>query len=360
MITTDTPDRKINIVDWQFPLGINAIIFSISAFAVWRAGKQLALSAEEISDRHHLGKEMMGLVFLAAATELPEIVTTMFAAIESQAALLLNNMFGGIALQTAILAIADMAAMQVAITRFPRNPSPILEGVLLILMLTLLQGFILIGDIAIFGRVGVGSVLLALFYVGIIQLLRQHNTTAGWLPIELPTAPTTENIKSLLVTVSKENNRQLYQRFAISSLTILLFGVALVYSAEKLATQTGLGTSFIGATLLAGATSLPELSTTVMAVRLHSYSMAISNIFGSNLIMLLLILPADLVYAKGPLLQQADASASFAVLCGIVVTAIYVVGLILRGSRRIFGMGYDSAAVLAIYACSLGVLYALR
>jgi cation:H+ antiporter len=347
-------------VDWLLPLGINAIIFSISAFAVWCAGSQLALTAEEISDRHNLGKEMMGFVFLAAATELPEIVTTMFAAIEAQSALLLNNMFGGIALQTAILAFADMAAIQVAITRFPRNPSPILEGVLLILMLALLHGIILLGDIAIFGRVGVGSVLLALLYVGIIQLLRQQNNSAGWVPIELPTAPATENIKGLLATVGKENNRQLYQRFAVSSLTILVFGVALVYSAEKIATQTGLGTSFIGATLLAGATSLPELSTTIMAVRLHSYSMAISNIFGSNLIMLLLILPADLVYAKGPLLQEADASASFALLCGIVVTAIYVIGLVLRGSRRIFGMGYDSAAVLAVYVCSLGVLYMLR
>ena len=131
-------------------------------------------------------------------------------------------------------------------------------------------------------------------------------------------------------------------------------------TAEGLAKQTGLGNSFIGATLLAGSTSLPELSTTIMAVRLHSYTMAISNIFGSNLIMVVLILPADIVYSKGPLLQHADASAAFALICGIVVTAIYVVGLTVRYSGRFFGMGYDSAAVLAIYIASLFGLYALR
>ena len=133
-----------------------------------------------------------------------------------------------------------------------------------------------------------------------------------------------------------------------------------VITAEALAEQTGLGKSFIGATLLAGSTSLPELSTTIMAIRLHSYTMAISNIFGSNLIMVVLILPADLAFTGGPLLQYADKSAAFALICGIVVTSIYVVGLTVRSSGRFLGMGYDSAAVLLVYILSLFGLYAFR
>lgn len=345
---------------WQFPLGANVVLFLIAAYAVWIAGTQLAVVAEEISDRHQLGKDIMGLVFLAAATELPEIVTTMFAALQDQARLLLNNMFGGIAMQTAMLAIADLVAINVAITRFPSKPTPILEGVLLILILAVLQGIILIGDTAVFGHVGIGAILLAGLYVWIIQLLRKQDRNSIWVPVEIPNVPTSESAKGLLARIAGESNHALHRRFAMASAAILVFGILLVVSAEQLAVQTGLGTSFIGATLLAGSTSLPELSTTVMAVRLHSYTMAISNIFGSNLIMVLLILPADIAYVHGPLLQQADASASFALICGMVVTAIYVVGLIVRGSRRVMGMGYDSAAVLGVYICSLGVLYALR
>jgi cation:H+ antiporter len=351
---------EVDILVWQFPLGANIVFFLIAAYAVWIAGTQLAVAAEEISDRHQLGKAIMGLVFLAAATELPEIVTTLFAAIEGQAHLLLNNMFGGIALQTAMLAIADLAAVHVAITRFPSKPTPILEGTLLIMMLALLQGVILIGDLPVFGRVGLGSILLAVLYVGIIQLLREQDRNSVWLPVKIPNVQAGDRSKGLLARVAGEPHRKLYWRFGLASLAILVFGIVLVASAEQLAVQTGLGTSFVGATLLAGATSLPELSTTVMAVRLHSYTMAISNIFGSNLIMILLILPADVVYANGPLLQQADASASFALICGLVVTAIYVAGLIVRGSHRFMGMGYDSAAVLTVYVCSLGVLFALR
>ncbi len=345
---------------WQLPLSANVVLFLIAAYAVWIAGTQLAVAAEEISDRAQLGKNIMGLVFLAAATELPEIVTTLFAAIEGQARLLLNNMFGGIALQTTMLAIADLMAVHVAITRFPRKPTPILEGTFLILMLALLQGVILIGDMPVFERVGLGSILLAVLYVGIIQLLREQDRNSVWVPVEIPSVQPGERARGLLARVAGDTRRVLYWRFSLASLAILVFGIVLVISAEQLAVQTGLGTSFIGATLLAGSTSLPELSTTVMAVRLHSYTMAISNIFGSNLIMILLILPADIAYRDGALLQQADASASFALICGMIVTAIYVIGLILRSRRRVFGMGYDSAAVVAVYLCALGVLYALR
>ncbi|MGI9426859.1 MAG: sodium:calcium antiporter [Hyphomicrobiaceae bacterium] len=344
----------------EFPLSVNLLVFVLAAFGVWVAGTHLAVSAEEISDRRQLGKDIMGLVFLAAATELPEFVTTMFAAISGHASLLLNNMFGGIALQTAILAIADLAVAHVVITRFPHKSTPILEGVLLVLILAFLQAIILVGDYAPAGWVGLGSILLAAFYVWVIQLLRSQDRQSKWVPVEIPELPAGVKPIGLLATVETETERRLFARFALASLAILVFGVLLVFSAERLAEQTGLGSSFIGATLLAGATSLPELSTTVMAVRLQSYTMAISNIFGSNLIMVLLILPADIVYTEGPLLQQADASASFALICGVGVTAIYVVGLITRGRRRLLGMGLDSCAVLAVYLLSLCVLYTLR
>jgi cation:H+ antiporter len=345
---------------WQLPLGANLFLFLIAAYAVWIAGTQLAVAAEEISDRHGLGKAIVGLVFLATATELPEIVTTLFAAIEGEAKLLLNNMFGGIALQTAMLAIADLVAVNVAITRFPSKPTPILEGVLLMLTLSVLHGIILLGDVALVGHVGLGTVLLAGLYVWIIHVLRDQDRNAVWLPVEIPDVEPGDRSKGLLGRVAGESDRRLGYRFVLASVAILVFGIALVVSAEGIAAQTGLGTSFIGATLLAGSTSLPELSTTVMAVRLHSYTMAISNIFGSNLIMVLLLLPADVAYTGGPLLAAADASASFALICGLVVTAVYVIGLVIRGGRRVLGMGYDSAAVLAIYAGSLVVLYTLR
>ena len=53
-------------------------------------------------------------------------------------------------------------------------------------------------------------------------------------------------------------------------------------------------------------------------------------------------------------------SAQFAIVAGALVTAVYVVGLLVRRKPRILNMGLDSAAVLSIYIACLGGLYVLR
>lgn len=131
-------------------------------------------------------------------------------------------------------------------------------------------------------------------------------------------------------------------------------------SLGDIATQTGLGSSFVGASILAASTSLPELSTSITAVRIGAYTMAISNIFGSNLIMLALLLPADLLYREGPILEQAGQFEMLSLVFGILVTIIYVTGLLVRQKPKVFGVGIDSACVLTVYVGSLFVLYFMR
>jgi cation:H+ antiporter len=343
-----------------FPLAINIGLFALVAGAVWLAGTRLAAFADEISDRRRMGKAMMGLIFLATATSLPEIVTATTAAIAGSAQLLLANMFGSITMQTAILAVADAFAIGASITFYPRKATPILEGVLLILLLALLQAIILFGERTLAFHVGFGACLVAVVYVVAIGMLRQFDEKDTWLAVEFPEESGDPPVYPWHVALAKIAMPGLVARFAIASLVILVCGVLLVALSEQIAIQSGLGRSFIGITLLAASTSLPELSTTIMAVRLRSYTMAISNIFGSNLIMIILLLPADLLYTEGLVLAQADPIASFAITTGIIVTVIYVIGLVIRSSRTIFGIGIDSLLVLAVYIASLFVAFQLR
>ena len=88
-----------------------------------------------------------------------------------------------------------------------------------------------------------------------------------------------------------------------------------------------------------------------------AYTMAFSNIFGSNLIMVALILPADIAYREGPILAEAGKIAQFSVITGILVSAIYVAGILIRRTPRFLGAGLDSALVLAIYLGSLWAVY---
>ncbi|MHA1189434.1 MAG: sodium:calcium antiporter [Alphaproteobacteria bacterium] len=343
-----------------FPLLINLGFFALVATAVWHAGTRLAAYADEISDRRRIGKAIMGLIFLATATSLPEIVTATTAALAGNAQLLLANIFGSITMQTAILAVADAVAIGASITFYPRKPTPILEGILLVLLLAILQAIILYGERTLVFHVGFGACLIAIAYLVIIAMLRQFDEKDTWLAIEFPKESGDPPVNPWPERMAKVDMSGLLARFAAASLVILICGILLVALSEEIAVQSGLGQGFIGVTILAASTSLPELSTTIMAVRLRSYTMAISNIFGSNLIMIILLLPADILYTDGLLLAQADPIATFAILTGIIVTIIYVIGLVIRSSRTVFGIGIDSLLVLSIYVASLGIAFQLR
>ena len=103
-----------------------------------------------------------------------------------------------------------------------------------------------------------------------------------------------------------------------------------------------------GATVLAAATSLPELSTGLTSVRNGDYQLAISDIFGGNAFLPVLFLLATLLSGKA-VLPQAHDTDIYLTAVAIVLTLVYMAGLLFRPGRRIARMGVDSLAVLVLY-----------
>ncbi len=340
------------------PLVVNMILFALLAAGVWYSGSRLTWLADVLSDRLKLAKSMVGLLFLALATSLPEVATTLSAAVRQSADLVLNNLFGGVALQTAILASADLWARG-AITNYPRKANHALEATLLVVILSLcLIAIELHEPLSAYG-VGFGSVVVGIAYVVSIRLLRRYDASNDWVPVDLPDSSGDETVR-MIRDEGLPSTRLLMVMAALACAAILALGIGLVGTAEAIARQSGLGAGFVGVTLLAGATSLPELTTTITAVRMGAYTLAISNIFGSNLIMLVLVLPADAIYRTGPILRDASPSVSLAIMFGILVTGIYLVGLIVRRKPRIGRLGLDSVVVAIAFAVSLVAYYVVR
>lgn len=343
------------------PLSAIVAVFLLSGVLVWIAGTRLAIHGDELAERLGLTKEFIGLIFLATVTELPEIITTVTAAQVGNAALVLGNMFGGITMQTAILAVVDFVAVRHALTSWPRKPTHALLAIMLIVLLSLLLAITFLGDVSLALNIGIGAICLSCGYPLVIALLRSYDEKTTWAPVDLPDEAERDTIVATKAKRSAgASTRKLIIRSAIFSLVILVAGIALAISADTLAERSALGSSFIGVTLLAAATSMPELSTTLAAARIGAYTMAISNIFGSNLIMLALLLPADLAYRGGPILAEVDASAQFSLATGIVVTAIYVAGILIRRTPSILGAGLDSWLVMTVYVASLFALYVMQ
>jgi len=332
-------------------------VFICCAGVVWVSGARLAYLADTIADRFKLAKSLVGLLLLSLATSLPEVATTLSAAIQQSRELVLNNLFGGIALQTAILAMSDFWARG-PITNYPRKANHALEATLLVFLLALALVATNLGETVAVAGVGLGTVLIACGYVGAIFILRRYDGNNDWVPIDLPDpdplpfpAPTNLDAKS---------NDLLIWQAVVACLAILIFGLLLVIFAGRIADQSGLGSGFIGVTLLAAATSLPELSTSIAAVRIGAYTMAISNIFGSNLIMLVLVFPADILFRAGPILQGISRIVSLSLAFGVAVTSVFLIGLIVRRKPKLGAFGLDSITVVAIFGLSFVAYYHVR
>ena len=341
----------------QLNLTASLLVFAACAAVVWISGARLAYLADALADRYRLAKSLMGLLILSLATSLPEVATTLAAAVKQAQELVLNNLFGGIALQTAVLAMSDFWAKR-PITNYPRKANHALEATLLVLLLSLALIVTSLGETFVIGGVGLGSCLIAFTYAGAIALLRRYDGINDWVPVDLPD-PETLPFPAPTGMAATEGSSLILQA-VLACLAILIFGVLLVVLAERIADQTGLGHGFVGVTLLAAATSPPELTTTITAVRIGAYTMAISNIFGSNLIMLVLVFPADILFTSGPILDGVSSTVMLSLSFGIAVTALFLTGMIVRSKPKIGAFGCDSILVLIVFFVSILAYYHVR
>jgi cation:H+ antiporter len=146
--------------------------------------------------------------------------------------------------------------------------------------------------------------------------------------------------------------------FGVAALLTLAAGVVLERSGEAIAGDIGLTGVLFGATVLAAATSLPEVSTGLTSVKNGDYQLAVSDIFGGNAFLPVLFLLATLLSGKA-VLPHAQNTDIYLTALGMLLTIVYVVGLVFRPARRRARMGVDSIVVLALYAVGVAGLFAV-
>ena len=120
--------------------------------------------------------------------------------------------------------------------------------------------------------------------------------------------------------------------------------------------QTGFGTGMVGFALIGVATSMPELSTIITAIRRRRYEMAFGQVLGTNFINLSLILLADAVFSGGPVIEELGRFEIVSALLGAALIGFFLVGLLERRDATMLGMGYDSFAVILLFVGGLLVL----
>ena len=332
-------------------------VFGVAAAATWIAGIYLSKATDAIDERFGLGEALGGVVLLAIAGSLPEIAITVAAVMSGNLGIAAGNLIGGIAVQTLVLVLCDRAVKgDRPLSFLVGSLVPVLEGILVIVVTTImLLGTMLPPDAAI-GPVSPASIGIVVAWVAGIFVLDRVRRREPWQIVMEGSRAGRRNRRvkhpTYVPRMSNVPSTRVIGLFIASSVVILIAGVALEESGSALADMAGINGVVFGATFLAAATALPEISTGLEAVRLGDNQLAMGDIFGGNAFQLTIFLLAD-VLAGRPLLPEAGPENAWLGTLGIVMTTIFVGTILVRPRRRFAGFGIDSILVTGIYVLGI-------
>ncbi|MCB5291156.1 sodium:calcium antiporter [Arthrobacter sp. SO3] len=348
----------------SLPLGLLVLIFAAAAAVIWVAGIQLSKRTDVIDARFHLGSAMGGLILLAVATNLPEIAITFSAASTGNVGVAVGNILGGIAIQTVVLVILDVFGNKgkEPLSYRAASLSLVIEAITVIGVLgVVIAGSQMPPDLVLL-RLTPAAVLIVLIWVLGLFLVQRSQKSLPWH--EQGHAPDSQSKPQGHSKTPKSGD----EKSPGTGMSILIFlvaaaatlgaGVALERTGEAIAGDIGLSGVLFGATFLAMATALPEISTGLTSVKHGDYKLAFSDIFGGNAFLPVLFLAAVLISGK-PVLPQAHATDIYLTAVAILLTLVYMLGLIFRPRRKILGMGVDSLVVLVLYLLGVAGLFAV-
>ncbi|MDY7543768.1 MULTISPECIES: sodium:calcium antiporter [unclassified Cryobacterium] len=356
------------------PLWLLITIFAAAGTVVWFAGIQLSKTTDIIDSRFHLGSALGGLIVLAVATNLPEIAITVSAAISGNVDVAVGNILGGIALQTVVLVALDAFGKRgkdvKPLTYRAASLTLVLEAMVVIAVLAVVVAGSQLPSTLVFLRLAPAGVLIAALWVTGLLLVRRAGAGLPWH--ENGNAPASSRHQGGHRNRTSSSNPDAsgsgggtkmstgtaVAMFAVSAVATLVAGVVLEVSGDAAANQLGVSGIIFGATILALATSLPELSTGLQSIKQGDDNLAMSDIFGGNAFLPVLFLIATVISGKA-VLPSASATDIYLTALGILLTFVYAIGLIFRPMRKIASMGVDSVAVLCLYLVGIAGLFTI-
>jgi cation:H+ antiporter len=291
------------------------ISFTFSALVIAGAGWYLVTAADVIAEKTGLGRAFLGMILVATVTSLPELSTGISAvAIAGSPDLAVGDVVGSCVFNLLLFALADLASPRVAFYgRLSRTHN--LTAAFGVILLGILVLVILAPDAARFsvGHVGIYSILLAVMYLGAARLL---------YAVDVRPTSATEQPGTGGMSV-----RAAVFRCVLSGTMVAVAGFGVAVSADGIAREANLAASFVGTLFVAAATSLPELTTTIAAVRLHAFDIAAGNLLGSNLFNMIVLVVDDIAYVDGPLLASVSDVLAIPAIVAIVMTAVIMTAL---------------------------------
>ncbi|RIJ42793.1 calcium/sodium antiporter [Pontibacter oryzae] len=253
------------------------ILFAIGFVMLIKGADLLVDGSSSIAKRYGLPDMVVGLTIVSFGTSLPELIINILSSMQGQSELAIGNVFGSNVAN--LLLILGVTAL---ICPLPIKRNTILTEIPFSLIATLLVGF-LANATLIDNRTELyisrldGGILLFFFLLFMVYIYNIAKTNKDEV------LPHTDDMP--LMPIGKS---MVY--IALGAIGLFLGGKWVVDGAVGMAQSLGLSESFIGLTVVAIGTSLPELVTSAMAAYRRNIDIAVGNVVGSNIFNLLWIL----------------------------------------------------------------------
>lgn len=334
----------------------NLVQFALAALVIVIAGTALTQFGDIISQRTKFGALLVGGILIAGATSLPELAIDLNAVRIGSPDLAAGDLFGSSLFNLLILAVLDLTHYSHGEMLSKSSARHALVASVSIILTALPALFIFLaprlGDFEIL-RLGPGSFALLIAYVMGVRLIYYRGKPQSGEE----TSPAQE-AAAIHPRFSKLGLKGAVVGFIITALAILLAAPFLATAAHNLAEQSGLGGTFFGTTFVALCTALPEIATTLSAVRMKAFDLALGNILGSNCFNMTIFIPMDLVHT-GSIFAAISQSHIYTALCVIVGTCAVVLGQLSRVESKKPFLDPDALLVIALVLGSLTGLYFL-
>jgi len=325
------------------------VAFIVVTAVIVYSGSRLIRYGDLIAERTGMSRTWIGVAMVASVTSLPELLTGIGAvAVYRIPDIAMGDVLGSCMFNLLILSGVDAMGGRVPVwTKVHRGHALSVGFSILLLGITSL-GLIAGELVPQLGWFSILSPLILLIYFWAIRSIFQYErdrTTGDLSRVARELAPT------------DHSSMFIYGRFALNAILVIVAATALPSIGERLSVETGLGQTVIGNSVIAFSTSLPEVVTSISAVRLGAIDLAFGGLLGSNIFNIAILAVDDLLYVPGSLFVAVQPIHIIPALGAIIMSAIVIVAVTYQTIARKRVMAWDSWAMVAVYVTTMALLF---
>ncbi|GAE25292.1 cation antiporter [Halalkalibacter wakoensis JCM 9140] len=320
--------------------------FIFAAILTVLAAIKLSTYADTIGEKTSLGGMVVGTIFLAGATSLPEVTTSVTAIVLDSPDIAVGNVFGSNMFNLLIIASFDLYFRRQQIFKNASKSHIYTASVGMLLAIVSLLALSIKIEYTFLG-IGLDIWILMIIYALGIALISHLSKKYPEEPVEEP-----EDYNLSAIPLKKA-----IIGFVIAAIVILGAGTLLTVTGDQIAVITGLGASFVGSFLIAATTSLPEAIAVLVAIQLRNYNLAIGSILGSNLFNILILGASDVFYRNGSIIADVSNVHQITAAAVGILSVVILYTLVRKPRESSFRYALPSVVLVILYFLSSYLIF---